>query len=79
MPLAEKLAFARLMKKSVETAMARHQESVDYAMGFGRGMDRGMVERYVRAWVNGFTVDVGERGERAVGELLSRRVAWVGP
>jgi len=77
MPLDEKRAFARLMKKSVETAMARHQESVDYSMGFGRGMDRGMVERYVRAWVNGFTVDVGKRGAKAVEVLLSRPIGWV--
>jgi 1,4-dihydroxy-6-naphthoate synthase len=79
LPQDEKWAFARLMKKSVETAMARHEESLDYAMGFGRGMDRGMVDRYVRAWVNAFTIDVGERGAKAVEALLSRPVVWVEP
>jgi 1,4-dihydroxy-6-naphthoate synthase len=78
LPQHEKLAFARLMKKSVEAAMDRHSESLDYAMGFGRGMDRGMVDRYVRAWVNAFTIDVGERGAKAVETLLSRPVGWVG-
>jgi len=77
LPPDEKRAFARLMKKSVEEAMSRHHESIDYAMGFGRGMDRGMVDRYVRAWVNAFTIDVGEKGAKAVGALLSRTVEWV--
>jgi 1,4-dihydroxy-6-naphthoate synthase len=79
LPQDEKRAFARLMKKSVEVAIDRHHESLDYAMSFGRGMDRGMVGRYVRAWVNGFTVDVGDRGAKAVEMLLSGPVAWVGP
>jgi 1,4-dihydroxy-6-naphthoate synthase len=79
LPPEEKKAFARLMKKSVEMAMARHQDSLDYAMGFGRGMECGMVDRYVRAWVNAFTIDVGESGAKAVEALLGRPVEWVGP
>ena len=77
MPQDQKLAFARLMKKSVEMALARHQESLHYAMSFARGMDRGTVEKYVRAWVNGFTVDIGDRGEKAVAKLLGEPVRWV--
>ena len=77
MPLEEKQAFARLMRKSVETAMLRHEESIDYAQSFGRGMDREMVDRYVRAWVNDFTIDVGDRGAQAVCALLGRPVIWV--
>ncbi|MDR2696943.1 MAG: hypothetical protein LBB40_00525 [Holophagales bacterium] len=77
MPLKEKQAFARLMRKSVETAMARHQECIDYAQSFGRGMDHEMVDRYVRAWVNDFTIDVGDIGARAVCALLGRSVVWV--
>ena len=77
-PPEEKQAFARLMKKSVNTAMSRHQESIDYAQSFGRGMDREMVDRYVRAWVNDFTVDVGDRGAQAVSALLGKTVNWIG-
>jgi len=77
MPPEEKQAFARLMRKSVETAMSRHSESIDYAQSFGRGMDREMVDRYVRAWVNDFTIDVGDRGARAVSVLLGRQVVWI--
>ncbi|MCL1907850.1 MAG: hypothetical protein FWG12_00605 [Holophagaceae bacterium] len=77
MPPEEKQAFARLMRKSVKTAMYRHHESIDFAQSFGRGMSRDMVDRYVRAWVNDFTIDVGERGAKAVTVLLGQTVSWV--
>jgi 1,4-dihydroxy-6-naphthoate synthase len=77
LPDATKSRFARLMRKSVETAMARHAESLDYAQSFGRGMDRGLVDRYVRAWVNAFTVDPGLRGRQAVDRLLGLPARWV--
>ena len=77
LPESIKLRFARLMRRSVETAMARHSESLDYAQSFGRGMDRDLVDRYVRAWVNEFTVDPGHRGRMAVDRLLGLRALWV--
>ena len=69
--------FAALMRKSVVMARARHEESVDYAQGFGRGMDRGLVSHYVQAWVNEFTVDPGPRGRLAVTRLLDMDPAWI--
>jgi 1,4-dihydroxy-6-naphthoate synthase len=79
MPPEEARAFARLMQKSVKVAMERHQDSIDYAQSFGRGMDRETVDRYVRAWVNNFTVDVGQRGAQSVEALLGIAASWVGP
>lgn len=69
--------FAALMRRSVELARTRHEESVDYAQSFGRGMDRAMVSRYVQAWVNEFTVDPGPRGRAAVARLLDLEPEWV--
>jgi 1,4-dihydroxy-6-naphthoate synthase len=72
-----KLRFASLMRKSVQVARARHEESVDYAQSFGRGMERAMVSRYVQAWVNDFTVDPGERGRAGVRCLLDLEPVWI--
>lgn len=69
--------FARLMRRSVEMARARHWESVDYSQSFGRGMDREMIGRYVNAWVNDFTVDPGPRGRQAVAKLLGLNPVWI--
>jgi len=77
LPEELKARFARLMRKSVVMARQRHWESVDYSQGFGRGMDREMVSRYVQAWVNDFTEDPGERGKRAVELLLGMAPVWV--
>ena len=77
LPEALKLRFANLMRRSVEMAIERHEESVAYAQSFGRGMDTGMVGRYVRAWVNEFTVDPGPRGRAAVDRLLGLEARWV--
>jgi len=74
---ALKSRFARIMRRSVEMAMDRHEESVDYAQSFGRGMDRGMVSRYVHGWVNEFTVDPGPRGREAVARLLGEAPVWI--
>jgi len=77
LPAPVKDRFAKLMRRSVEMAMARHEESVAYSQSFGRGMDPEMVGRYVRAWVNDFTVDPGPRGRAAVKRLLGLDVVWV--
>jgi 1,4-dihydroxy-6-naphthoate synthase len=69
--------FARLMRRSVEVARVRHDESVAYAQSFGRGMDAEMVSRYVRGWVNDFTEDPGPRGRLAVDRLLGLEARWI--
>ncbi len=76
LPLEVRDRFARLMRRSVELARARHEESLDYAQSFGRGMDRAMVSRYVKGWVNEFTVDPGPRGREAVKRLLGLEPEW---
>jgi len=35
------------------------------------------VGRYVRAWVNGFTVDPGPHGRAAVDRLLGLEARWI--
>jgi 1,4-dihydroxy-6-naphthoate synthase len=72
-----KRRFASLMRRSVQLARTRHEESVDYAQSYGRGMDRAMVSRYVKAWVNDFTVDPGVRGRQGVVRLLDLEPVWV--
>ena len=41
-------------------------------MSFARGMDPRIADRFVGMWVNEMTLDCGERGRRAVQELLDR-------
>ena len=60
------------MRETVRYSLAHRAEALAYAMSFARGMDPRIADRFVGMWVNDMTVDCGERGRRAVQELLDR-------
>jgi 1,4-dihydroxy-6-naphthoate synthase len=41
-------------------------------MRYARGLDRSKADTFVGMYVNDWTLDYGERGRRAVSELLAR-------
>jgi 1,4-dihydroxy-6-naphthoate synthase len=41
-------------------------------MRYARGLDRGKADTFVGMYVNDWTLDYGDRGRRAVRELLDR-------
>jgi 1,4-dihydroxy-6-naphthoate synthase len=43
-------------------------------MTFARGMDPKVADRFVGMWVNDMTVEMGERGRKAVQVFLDRGV-----
>jgi len=65
-------AIARDLKASIEYGLAHRAEALSHAQGFSRGLDRDRTDRFVGMYVNAYTVDYGEVGRRAVGELLAR-------
>jgi 1,4-dihydroxy-6-naphthoate synthase len=69
---------AQLLAQSVRHAMAHRDQGLDYAMRFADPAAReagDAVDRFVGLYVNELTVEMGERGRRAVSELLSRGAA----
>lgn len=62
----------RLLKESIRFGLEHRDEALDYALGFGRGLDRGMADEFVGMYVNDWTMDFGERGREAVTRLLAR-------
>jgi 1,4-dihydroxy-6-naphthoate synthase len=64
--------LTRLVRDSVRYSLAHRADALAYAMEFARGMDPRVADRFVGMWVNEMTVDLGERGRRAVQELLDR-------
>jgi 1,4-dihydroxy-6-naphthoate synthase len=61
---------SRVFRDSIELALARRDEALDYALEFGRGLDRELADRFVAMYVNDLTLDMGDDGRRAVGEVL---------
>jgi 1,4-dihydroxy-6-naphthoate synthase len=67
--------LTRLVRESVQYSLAHRKEALAYAMGFARGMDPAVADRFVGMWVNDMTVDLGDRGRLAVQTFLDRGYA----
>jgi 1,4-dihydroxy-6-naphthoate synthase len=63
---------AALLKASIEYSLENRDQALDYALDFGRGLDRDKADRFVGMYVNDLTVDYGERGRKAVQAFLDR-------
>jgi 1,4-dihydroxy-6-naphthoate synthase len=64
--------IARLLKESIRYALGHRQEALEYALGYARGLDPALADRFVGMYVNDWTIDYGPRGREAVRTLLSR-------
>jgi 1,4-dihydroxy-6-naphthoate synthase len=64
--------LTRLVRDTVRYSLAHRPEALEYALGFARGMDPTVADRFVGMWVNDMTLDCGPRGREAVQTLLDR-------
>ena len=62
----------RLLYESIEYGLKHRDEALDYALQFGRDLDRAKADEFVGMYVNDWTLDFGERGREAVALLLKR-------
>jgi len=62
----------RLLLESIRYGLEHREEALDYALTFGRDLDRAKADRFVGMYVNEWTLDFGSRGRQAVAELLAR-------
>lgn len=62
----------RLLLESIRHGLEHRDEALDYAMKFGRDLDREQTDRFVGMYVNQWTLDFGRRGIEAVTALLAR-------
>jgi 1,4-dihydroxy-6-naphthoate synthase len=62
--------LSQLLHDSIAYGLNHRAQGVDYAMKFGRGLDRGRTDTFVGMYVNDLTLDYGERGRQAVARLL---------
>lgn len=65
---------SRILHASIAYALSHRQEALDYALQFGRGLDRSKADRFVGMYVNELTLEYGDRGRTAVQRLLDE--AW---
>ena len=68
---------SEVLRDSIDAALAHRDDALDYALGFGRGMDAERGDRFVQMYVNDLTLDMGERGRAAVTLLLGSEPDFV--
>jgi 1,4-dihydroxy-6-naphthoate synthase len=61
---------SKLLHDSIEYSLSHRAEAVEYALQFGRGLDRARTDRFVGMYVNELTLSYGERGRRGVERLM---------
>jgi 1,4-dihydroxy-6-naphthoate synthase len=64
--------IARTIRDSVEYGLEHREEALNYAMQFARDMDTDLADKFVGMYVNKWTLGYGDRGKRAVEELIQR-------
>jgi 1,4-dihydroxy-6-naphthoate synthase len=65
----------RLLKESIQYGLEHRAEALDYALRYGRELDRAKADRFVGMYVNDWTLDFGPRGREAVRRLLAEGFA----
>jgi 1,4-dihydroxy-6-naphthoate synthase len=60
----------RLLQESIRYGLEHREEALEYAMRYGRDLDRARADRFVGMYVNDWTLDFGPRGREAVRRLL---------
>jgi 1,4-dihydroxy-6-naphthoate synthase len=62
---------SKMLHDSIAYALAHRPEAVEYALQFGRGLDRAKTDRFVGMYVNDLTLAYGDRGRRGLERLLT--------
>jgi 1,4-dihydroxy-6-naphthoate synthase len=64
-------ALSQGLRDSIAWAQAHVDEALEYAMRYGRGIDRETCRRFVLMYVNDYTVSLGAEGRAAVERLFA--------
>ncbi|MDI6776730.1 MAG: hypothetical protein QMD03_05730 [Syntrophales bacterium] len=67
--LAHQLSYG--LKQSIHYGYTHLNESIAYALQWGRGIDYRLGEKFIKMYVSELTIDMGERGRQALERLLT--------
>jgi 1,4-dihydroxy-6-naphthoate synthase len=67
--------ISRHLRDSIAYGLDHRTGALDHAMQYARGLDRSKADAFVGMYVNDWTLDYGDRGRKAVRQLLERGVA----
>ncbi len=62
---------SKMLHDSIAYALSHREQAVEYALQFGRGLDRGKTDKFVGMYVNDLTLAYGERGRLGLERLMA--------
>src|SRR3954449_773553 len=62
---------SKMLHDSIAYALSHRDDAVEYALQFGRGLDRSRTDTFVGMYVNDLTLSYGERGRLGLERLMS--------
>lgn len=77
LPENVKKDLSLILKRAIEYSLQHREEALDYALTFGRGLEKNEADRFVGMYVNELTLGLGSRGKKSV-ELFLREAYQVG-
>jgi 1,4-dihydroxy-6-naphthoate synthase len=69
-PPEELQRICTILLDSIRYALDHRDEAVGFALGYARDMGRDLADKFVGMYVNDWTLDYGDRGRKAVAQLL---------
>src|SRR3954452_5284507 len=60
-----------ILKRSIQYSLDHRAEAVEYALQFGRDLNRQLADQFVGMYVNHWTLDYGAKGREAITKLLN--------
>jgi 1,4-dihydroxy-6-naphthoate synthase len=64
-----------ILKRSIQFSLDHRAKAVEYALRFGRDLDRQLADQFVGMYVNHWTLDYGPTGREAIMRLLTEGAA----
>jgi 1,4-dihydroxy-6-naphthoate synthase len=61
----------RILRRSIEFAFENPDESDDYVCQHAQEMDPSVMKKHIELYVNQYSIDLGEKGEKAIQKMFS--------
>jgi 1,4-dihydroxy-6-naphthoate synthase len=62
--------FDKFLQKSIQFGLEHTNDAIDYALKYGRGKPRDLIEKFVKMYVNDITVNMGIDGEKSIRKIF---------
>ena len=66
--------FDKFLQESIQFGLKHADDALEYAMEYGRGKPRDLIEKFVKMYVNDVTVNMGESGEKSIRKFFEMAI-----